>query len=59
MFSLETIKKWLNKFVTRFFSQQFKRSTLPDGPKVTEISLSPRGDLRMPSDVNFTDFRLK
>ena len=55
----ETIKKWLNKFVTRFFSQQFKRSTLPDGPKVTEISLSPRGDLRMPSDVSFNDFKLK
>lgn len=55
----ETIKKWLNKFVSRFFSQQFKRSTLPDGPKVTEISLSPRGDLRMPSDVSFADFKLK
>ncbi len=44
--------KWLRKFVQRFFSQQFKRSCLPDGPKVGTISLSPRGDLRMPSDAD-------
>jgi NAD+ synthase (glutamine-hydrolysing) len=47
----ETIKKWLVKFYKRFFSQQFKRSCLPDGPKVGTISLSPRGDWRMPSDA--------
>lgn len=47
----EVIKKWLRVFVKRFFSQQFKRSCLPDGPKVGSISLSPRGDWRMPSDA--------
>jgi NAD+ synthase (glutamine-hydrolysing) len=47
----ETIKKWLTIFFRRFFSQQFKRSCLPDGPKVGSISLSPRGDWRMPSDA--------
>ena len=47
----ETIKKWLTTFCRRFFSQQFKRSCLPDGPKVGSISLSPRGDWRMPSDA--------
>jgi len=47
----DTIKKWLKVFVKRFFSQQFKRSCLPDGPKVGTISLSPRGDWRMPSDA--------
>ena len=46
-----TIKKWLTIFCRRFFSQQFKRSCLPDGPKVGSISLSPRGDWRMPSDA--------
>ena len=46
-----TIKKWLQTFCRRFFSQQFKRSCLPDGPKVGSISLSPRGDWRMPSDA--------
>ena len=46
----ETIKKWLDKFYWRFFSQQFKRSCLPDGPKVGSVAVSPRGDLRMPSD---------
>jgi NAD+ synthase (glutamine-hydrolysing) len=46
-----TIKKWLTTFCRRFFSQQFKRSCLPDGPKVGSISLSPRGDWRMPSDA--------
>ena len=48
----ETIKKWLTTFCRRFFAQQFKRSCLPDGPKVGSISLSPRGDWRMPSDAS-------
>ena len=48
----EVIKKWLQTFCRRFFSQQFKRSCLPDGPKVGSISLSPRGDWRMPSDAS-------
>ena len=48
----ETIKHWLSTFCRRFFSQQFKRSCLPDGPKVGSISLSPRGDWRMPSDAS-------
>ena len=47
----EVIKKWLKTFCRRFFSQQFKRSCLPDGPKVGSVSLSPRGDWRMPSDA--------
>jgi len=47
----EEIKRWLKVFISRFFSQQFKRSCLPDGPKVGTISLSPRGDWRMPSDA--------
>lgn len=46
-----TIKKWLATFCRRFFNQQFKRSCLPDGPKVGSVSLSPRGDWRMPSDA--------
>jgi NAD+ synthase (glutamine-hydrolysing) len=50
-YSEEEIKKWLDKFMFRFFTQQFKRSALPDGPKVGSISLSPRGDWRMPSDA--------
>lgn len=50
----ETIKKWLHTFFRRFFQQQFKRSCLPDGPKVGSISLSPRGDWRMPSDAMAT-----
>lgn len=49
-----TIKKWLTIFLRRFFSQQFKRSCLPDGPKVGSVSLSPRGDWRMPSDASST-----
>ncbi len=49
-YSDEEIKKWLLVFLKRFFSQQFKRNCLPDGPKVGSISVSPRGDLRMPSD---------
>lgn len=48
----ETIKHWLKTFFRRFFSQQFKRSCLPDGPKVGSVSLSPRGDWRMPSDAS-------
>ena len=48
----ETIKKWLTTFCRRFFNQQFKRSCLPDGPKVGSVSLSPRGDWRMPSDAS-------
>ena len=48
----EVIKKWLHTFCRRFFSQQFKRSCLPDGPKVGSVSLSPRGDWRMPSDAS-------
>jgi NAD+ synthase (glutamine-hydrolysing) len=48
----ETIRKWLHTFFRRFFTQQFKRSCLPDGPKVGSITLSPRGDWRMPSDAS-------
>lgn len=48
----EVILKWLKTFVRRFFSQQFKRSCLPDGPKVGTVAVSPRGDLRMPSDAS-------
>ena len=51
-YSEEEIRKWLNTFMHRFFMQQFKRSCLPDGPKVVSVSLSPRGDWRMPSDVS-------
>ena len=48
----EVIKRWLQTFCRRFFSQQFKRSCMPDGPKVGSVSLSPRGDWRMPSDAS-------
>lgn len=48
----ETILKWLTTFYRRFFAQQFKRSCLPDGPKVGSVAVSPRGDLRMPSDAS-------
>lgn len=48
----ETIKKWMLLFYRRFFSQQFKRSCIPDGPKVGSVALSPRGDWRMPSDAS-------
>ena len=51
-YSSEVIKKWLTTFFRRFFAQQFKRSCLPDGPKVGSCSLSPRGDWRMPSDAS-------
>ena len=50
----ETIRKWLHTFYRRFFAQQFKRSCMPDGPKVGSCSLSPRGDWRMPSDASAT-----
>ena len=52
MYDHATIKKWLTTFSRRFFNQQFKRSCLPDGPKVGNVSLSPRGDWRMPSDAS-------
>ena len=48
----EVILKWLKTFYRRFFTQQFKRSCLPDGPKVGSVAVSPRGDLRMPSDAS-------
>ena len=51
-YSPEEVKTWLRMFYTRFFSQQFKRNALPDGVKVGAISLSPRGDWRMPSDAS-------
>ncbi|SMC09216.1 NAD(+) synthase [Nitratiruptor tergarcus] len=51
-YSEETIKKWLKVFIKRFFANQFKRDAMPDGVKVGTIALSPRGDWRMPSDVN-------
>ena len=51
-YDTETIQKWLKTFYLRFFSQQFKRSCLPDGPKVGTVAVSPRGDLRMPSDAS-------
>lgn len=52
LYDKATIKKWLTTFFRRFFQQQFKRSCLPDGPKVGSVSLSPRGDWRMPSDAS-------
>ena len=55
-FTDEAIEKALVVFVRRFFTQQFKRSCIPDGPKVGTISLSPRADWRMPSDASFTDW---
>ncbi len=51
VYDAETIYKWLETFYHRFFRQQFKRSCIPDGPKVGSVALSPRGDLRMPSDA--------
>ncbi|MDY3026653.1 MAG: NAD(+) synthase, partial [Candidatus Faecivicinus sp.] len=51
-YSGETILKWLRTFFRRFFAQQFKRSCLPDGPKVGSVTLSPRGAGRMPSDAS-------
>lgn len=52
IYNKETILRWLKIFYRRFFSQQFKRSALPDGPKVGSVAVSPRGDLRMPSDAS-------
>ena len=52
----ETIDRWLKVFIRRFFISQFKRSCIPDSPKVGSVSLSPRGDWRMPSDASFDDF---
>lgn len=54
-YNSETIKKWIDIFFRRFYNNQFKRSAIPDGPKVGTISLSPRGDWRMPSDAVFKD----
>lgn len=51
VYDSKTILKWLKIFYRRFFQQQFKRSCLPDGPKVGSVTLSPRGDWRMPSDA--------
>lgn len=56
IYSEEEILKWLEVFLKRFFTQQFKRSCLPDGPKVGTVSLSPRGDLRMPSDASYNEW---
>lgn len=53
-FDNDTLKKWLKVFVKRFFTQQFKRNCVPDGVKVGTIGLSPRGDLRMPSDASYS-----
>ena len=52
LYEEEVIRKWLKTFYRRFFAQQFKRSCLPDGPKVGSVAVSPRGDLRMPSDAS-------
>lgn len=52
-----TLRKWLDTFMKRFFQQQFKRSCLPDGPKVGSVCLSPRGDWRMPSDASSNMWR--
>ena len=56
IYDKHTIAKWLKVFVKRFFNNQFKRSCLPDGVKVGSVSISPRGDFRMPSDASFADF---
>ena len=53
-YDAETIRRWLRVFLRRFFTQQFKRSCMPDGPKVGTVSLSPRADWRMPSDAEFS-----
>jgi NAD+ synthase (glutamine-hydrolysing) len=55
-YSKEDILRWLKVFLRRFFSQQFKRSCLPDGPKVGSVALSPRGDWRMPSDASAAEW---
>lgn len=58
-FSDEEIKKWQQVFYTRFFRQQFKRNCMPDGVKVGTVSVSPRGDLRLPSEVEFEEFLIR
>lgn len=55
-YEAEVILHWLKIFYRRFFSQQFKRSCLPDGPKVGSVAVSPRGDLRMPSDASVREW---
>ena len=55
-YSVEVIERWLTAFLRRFVQSQFKRSSMPDGPKVGTVALSPRGDWRMPSDYSGTDF---
>ena len=55
-FSDSEIDKWQKVFYTRFFRQQFKRNCMPDGVKVGTVSVSPRGDLRLPSEIEFEDF---
>ena len=55
-YSADEIEKWLGVFIKRFFISQFKRSCIPDSPKVGSVSLSPRGDWRMPSDASFADY---
>ena len=52
VYSEEEIKKWMTMYFRRFFNQQFKRSCMPDGVKVGSVAMSPRGDLRMPSDAS-------
>lgn len=59
MYSEDEIDKWLDFFLNRFFSQQYKRNCLPDGPKIGSVSVSPRGDLRMPSDASSYIWRNK
>ena len=54
VYDSDTVKKWLRIFFRRFFTQQFKRSCMPDGPKVGSVTFSPRGDFRMPSDASFS-----
>lgn len=56
VYDKQTIHKWLKVFIRRFFTQQFKRSCLPDGPKIGSVSLSPRSDWRMPSDACYTSW---
>lgn len=56
IYDKETIRTWLKVFIRRFYTNQFKRSCMPDGIKVTSVSLSPRGDLRLPSDVSYQSF---
>ena len=51
-YEADVVYKWLRVFYRRFFSQQFKRNCLPDGPRVGSVALSPRGDWRMPSDAS-------